>query len=556
MRSLHRIAEGGQVWAHRVRMFRQVLRTALLSGAVAMTLVFAFHLFRVDGLTFWGLWYRTKAYCCGVVGSDVVVDPKVWSRIDRYRAGRTSKLIAASRVKEATDLLASRFWKDLISYATLAVLIGIGASSGTLLFFLVRGGLSGKKEVVEGQQLMSSRKAAWRMRLGGVASPLKVGSLPIVKESETQHILISGGTGSGKTNCLHHLLPQIRSRGDRVVLVDTTGTLLERYYREEDSLLQPGKKASLPWHPWSECTDRFDRESLSESLIPISHHDQENYWRSAARVLLSSLLEKLDLQKRTTELTRWLLYAPLRDLCLFVQETRAASVLDISAEKTAASVRSVAATFVDCLDHLDDTDNPFSIRDWIAQESGSRWLFLSCTQKQRASFRPLLGCWLSTAIRSLLQLTPDFDRRVWLVIDELPTLHKVKDLEVFLAEGRKYGVCGVVSIQSPSQLDAIYGRDVTQVILGNCATKVAFAERDPEVAQRISRMFGQHEVREFQEGISYGAHQMRDGVSISNHSRQRPIVSPSAIQSLEPNQAYVKLLGCRPIVCTRIPIVR
>ncbi|MBA3239510.1 MAG: type IV secretion system DNA-binding domain-containing protein [Parachlamydiaceae bacterium] len=48
---------------------------------------------------------------------------------------------------------------------------------------------------------------------------------------------------------------------------------------------------------------------------------------------------------------------------------------------------------------------------------------------------------------------------MWFIIDELPSLQKVKNIEVLLTEGRKYGGCSILSLQSPSQLESIYGRE-------------------------------------------------------------------------------------------------
>ncbi|KJV70444.1 ftsK/SpoIIIE family protein, partial [Orientia tsutsugamushi str. TA716] len=42
------------------------------------------------------------------------------------------------------------------------------------------------------------------------ASKIRFGGLPLVKNSERLHILITGTTGTGKTNMLNELLPQIR----------------------------------------------------------------------------------------------------------------------------------------------------------------------------------------------------------------------------------------------------------------------------------------------------------------------------------------------------------
>ena len=141
----------------------------------------------------------------------------------------------------------------------------------------------------------------------------------------------------------------------------------------------------------------------------------------------------------------------------------------------------------------------------------------------------------------------DLARRLWFVIDELPTLSKLKELETLITESRKYGGCGLLALQSPAQLEEIYGKSFAQTVMGNCGTKVIFAEHDPEIAARISKALGESEVKEYQEGISYGAHEVRDGVNLSLQSKKQPIVSATDIQFLEKNHAYIKLPGNLPV---------
>jgi len=110
-------------------------------------------------------------------------------------------------------------------------------------------------------------------------------------------------------------------------------------------------------------------------------------------------------------------------------------------------------------------------------------------------------------------------------------------------------------IQSPSQLEAIYGKEILRSLIGDVGTRIAFAEYDPEIAQLISRSFGEKEVNESQEAISYGAHEMRDGVSLSFQSRSSPCVSPSMIQSLSPHEAFVKFPGKYPFSKTKLELL-
>jgi type IV secretory pathway TraG/TraD family ATPase VirD4 len=140
------------------------------------------------------------------------------------------------------------------------------------------------------------------------------------------------------------------------------------------------------------------------------------------------------------------------------------------------------------------------------------------------------------------------------VIDELPTLNHLRDLETLLAETRKYGGCAILALQSPAQLDAIYGQSSAQTIIGNCATKIVFAEQNPVNAEKIAEMFGEQEIKEYQKGLSYGANDIRDGVSLNQHMRHQLLISKTDIQFLQRNHAYIRLPENYPIVKVKIPI--
>jgi len=45
-------------------------------------------------------------------------------------------------------------------------------------------------------------------------------------------------------------------------------------------------------------------------------------------------------------------------------------------------------------------------------------------------------------------------------MDELSRLNRLNDFEAFITETRKYGGCGFLATQSPSQLENIYGKNI------------------------------------------------------------------------------------------------
>ena len=161
-----------------------------------------------------------------------------------------------------------------------------------------------QKKYISGRKIAPSWLISLKLRIKRKASKIRIGALPLLKNTETQHIMITGGTGSGKTNCFHHILPQIRTTKQKAVIVDTTGILFERYFRKgKDILLNPLDERSAPWHPWVECNNKIDYDSLAECFIPQSHSEDENYWRIAARSLFSSVIQKVS---QNQELPIWL----------------------------------------------------------------------------------------------------------------------------------------------------------------------------------------------------------------------------------------------------------
>jgi type IV conjugative transfer system coupling protein TraD len=550
------ITEGGQLATHSVRMFKQVFKVASLIALFVWVSLFLYCMVQLPIQFYQHTLINLEARILNTFyHSGMAIDKNYWRKLTGHPIQGEKVPIehVLHYTQPYTDYLEILSWH----YAKKTGLIALGVLLLIFFIFLIRGRISSKKQHIVGNQISSVWKLALRLKITGQASAIQLGKLPLAKGTETQHILVTGGTGSGKTNCFHYLLPQIRSQKQRALIIDTTGAFIDRYYRKDvDIILNPFDQRGASWHPWIECKDKFDYEAIAESIIPQSYSEHDNYWHTAARALFSSVLIKLAKSEKISELNKWLLYEPLAKVATFVQGTKAASHLDLNSERTAGSVRSVASSFLACLESIEDTASPFSIREWVKSGKEGSWLFLSCKPSQRATLNPLLSCWFSIAIRSLFLLEPDLNRRLWFIVDELPTLHRLRDLESFLSESRKYGGCALLALQSPSQLEAIYGPEVTRTIIGNCSTKIVFAEQDPEIAAKISKAFGEREIKEYQKGLSYGANDIRDGVNLTLQTRQQPLISPTAIQFLKKNQAFVRLPGNLPVTQIKLKIAK
>ena len=106
---------------------------------------------------------------------------------------------------------------------------------------------------------------------------------------------------------------------------------------------------------------------------------------------------------------------------------------------------------------------------------------------------------------------------MWIILDEIGSLQQMPSLLDGLAQTRQFGGAFILSLHSISQLKSIYGKDKTDTITSLCRNKLFFAGADDETAEYCSQNLGHQEIEEVKEGLSYGANEIRDGVSLNNH---------------------------------------
>lgn len=547
---LDNVTRGGQTWAHRMRMFKQVIRLMVLGSISAGLLFFILKMSREPKENFQAAYYHMRAML-PFSPPKMQVDAKFWCTV-RGQCYRNEKVSVNTKelikiCRERVDLL---FDKGIITLRE-AGYVSVGAFAFFLLFFSLRGFLTRKKKPVEQIELPQAWKVRLKMKLLFKGSKFKVGTVPLLKNSETKHMLICGATGTGKTNALRSLMKQIRLLGDRAVIVDTTGDFVSKFFREEkDILFNPYDRRSEGWHPWCECAYDYDYEQLVNSLIPENENHHDDFFQEAGRAVILAALKKHQESENQNieEMVNDLLMKSVSELYKDLEDTQAKIYLDPKGERTTVSIRATIANSIRHFSMLKNTESPFSIRDWILSDAPSdEWLFLTCQTEQRKALNSLLSVWFSIALNTIKRRSPDQTKqKIWLIVDELHAMKKLEYLEESLSELRKYGGAIVLATQNISQVDKLYGHHGTRVILDQCSTKVSFRQTDADIAKRMSSFFGQREFKETQEGLSYGAHEMRDGVNLSSVERIRPVISPTQILTLPDLEAFIKLPGNWP----------
>lgn len=430
-----------------------------------------------------------------------------------------------------------------------ALLISGGTVGSMLLLLLVWFFYFGRSARAEkhlrGTEILEADELAAWLRKEKKASPLTLGPIPLILDSETTHLLATGSPGTGKSTLLWILMSAIRARGDRAICFSPSGDMIEWFYREgKDVLLNPFDERSPSWNLWGECTMPYHYDMIAAGMIP-EPTSGDPIWNNAARSLVSSLAQTMQQRgsESITDLLRILTSTSMEQIYEYLKHTEVAANLDPKNEKMGASIRSTASIYLAPFKYLNPEKEQFNIRQWVEKDAGDDWVFLNARADQLSAVQSVLTTWIEIFTNTLMGLGPSHTRRIWLIVDELPVLNRIPSLQPFLANARKYGGCGVIAFQQLSQLEEKYGKQGAQALAGLCATWACMRQNDPETAKWVAQSFGQAEYIEPQQGLSYGANDMRDGVNLSTQRKMRDILLPSQIANLANLEGFVRLPG-------------
>ena len=257
---------GGQLALHRFRMWRQVVWMTLVLSLMVGLFSFAFILYRTSTAFERAL---IVPYILSSIENTLGLDTQhtLQSPMGRRVQLKSSAILQSAMVKHHMNNIQCKAWRALTN-ALWATALNVFL---IVLYFVITGHLARRTTPERGARLVSPRVLKRRIKVEKIASDLTLDGIPLIKNKETSHILITGTTGSGKTNCFHTLLPQIRGRGDRAIIVDMTGEFTARYYDDAcDVLLCPFDARTHHWNPWADCKDAHN-DTLAAAIVPQTH---------------------------------------------------------------------------------------------------------------------------------------------------------------------------------------------------------------------------------------------------------------------------------------------
>jgi len=553
------LISGGQIFIHRIAMFKQIAGKAVsVSFILSLALSSLFIQDKFNSIS----WHPALTYWRGVLmyEADKAVDLL-------FPGGQIGKIDISTDHRRIREVRLDHFVKDryyktcgeelksLIITFGIYNLIGI---TGFLIIIFIGWGRIGKstKETrqLSGSTIKTAQEIASILRSKKKASDIIIAGMPLVKDSETKGTLITGSNGSGKTNYLHEILPQIRKRKQPAMVIDLEGGMVARYYRPGyDIIINPFDERTHCWDFRKEVLEKEDLEAIAHSLFGGKSKDSSEVSKLFADWSADLFICSIRYLKNYSKLTTRNLYEMIHldtssALMKKLKGTSAAIIMDLNNEKnvTAHNIRSTAMAYTKWLELIDENvapDKKICFKDYFRNldKESERWIFLTANTKHAKVLLPLISLLLDVAVMSLMEQGEDLKRRYWFVMDELAALNRLPALELYITRLRKYGGCLLAATQSFKQFYTKYGRDAGNIMLSQFNTNIVCRINDPEEAAMIIKQVGNIEYSKKQKNISFGAHEHRDGESYTEQERSKPLIDINDFKLLNPLEAYVLL---------------
>lgn len=416
----------------------------------------------------------------------------------------------------------------------LAAIAGLGIAG--LVTWLIGRGLP-DTQVISGRTLHQGKKAHRVLRrrakencaVSGAGLKLHPSfDWQLSLDQETRHFLIQGSVGGGKTQILWPIINAAITRGDRLVIYDNKGDFTAQL-NTDFALLAPWDARSFAWDIAKDCTNDQDSRELAARLIPEGN---DPMWHSSARMILSAVVCKLQAEQpgEWTWSDLYRLACGSQDELLSIvtkYQPEAVNLLAGESKTTDGILINLSASLAIIADLAKawgsaPPEKRFSFAEWISDPAPAHKVVIMqgngrYSELTKGYVQGIVAM-LSGRINSS-EVGESKDRKVWLILDEVPQLGKIPGLSSILEVGRSKGVRVVLGTQDLAQLQEIYGQYIGKIWGSLVGTQIIVRTSSGDTANFIAK-----------EMIGYATLEkttMHEGKAQPSQTSQQLVLEPS-----------------------------
>lgn len=393
----------------------------------------------------------------------------------------------------------------------------------------------------------------------------------VMRAAYPRSAVVVAPQGAGKSQ---YIIPRILDApGPAIVtstkreLFDATGGWRQATCGEVyvfDPLERTGGANNMPFDPVHGAAriDRWGRpdpgyaDAIAEAMVrgaDAAKQLNETLWTDAGREILRCYLVAADLAEGGSQLVQAWAHRPDSDEPINILLSHPGRVpegwLSLLRERLADPPKQRAgyfSTLVSCTDYLAQPGAAeacraarhakFNIADFVDQRC-SLYIIGDKSRRGMAAMMTALTESLIYLAREYAKTRPNekLPETLGMFLDEVANITPI-DLPTWSSEARSYGIFVMPVIQSPAQLDEIWGADKRRIILENLITKIVLRDvNDERFLETLSLLGGTRPIQRTTEHT-------RDG-SQGSVGLER-VIPPDVIHSLPPSHAYV--LGGAP----------
>lgn len=381
------------------------------------------------------------------------------------------------------------------------------------------------------------------------------------------HILVDGGTGSGKTQVMLYWLRQIFQRNYKLFLYDIKGDFTKYFYGESKKgirravLLSPFDARSHIWDISRDVDNSIKAAAFAQSMIPVEEGSGK-FWSQSAQMLLEATVLSLlhdapgiwgffDL-KRRTDMGR---EAFAR---LIIQHSAKAATIIAGDNQASESVLATLASYTANLDKLAEAwprpkkGRSIALSEWVKDGyKGPRQIIVQAGTDQALAGSVIASMVNVCANEIVSAKLPDnmTGRHLFFFIDEFTSLNPIR-VDDLLDKSRSKGVGVCLAYQAESKIAEKYGQFASDAMTGMVGTHVHCRQLSSETRNKIIQLAGRRRVAITNTTISGGFH---DGVAGSSSvaEEERDVLTPHDLGTLGPvYDSNGKFLGTKALVYT------